>query len=531
MKSLKLTWKVWLLIAIVILSLLSIFSFPPLFLSKGVVIKSIDANSTAFESGLRQGDIIVSINGEPVNSFQDYSNILSPLFQNITNSSKEIKIIMNTQKASLVSQDTKVYSFFTSEFPPIIVENIPKTKLKMGLDLQGGARALVEPEKQLSAKEMQDLIAVSLQRFNVYGISDLTIRQVSDLSGNNFMLVEIAGATPKDLDNLISQQGKFEAKIGNESVFVGGNNDITYVCRDDATCAGIESCTPSQQGGYLCNYRFTIHLSEEAAKRHADITSKLNVNISAGLGERYLDKQLDFYVDDKLSTSLYISEGLKGQVATQISIQGSGTGPDQKSALEDAQASMKQMQTILITGSLPYKLKIVKLDTISPLLGEKFNYLILLTGLLGLITVSIIIFFRYRNFKASLALILTSFSEIVIILGVASLIKWNLDLPSIVGVLVTIGTGVDQQIVILDESKSKKIESMREKLKNALFIVVSAFFTAIVSLLPLFWAGAGLLKGFALTTMIGLTIGVLITRPAFADIIRLISENSSSEKN
>ena len=124
-----------------------------------------------------------------------------------------------------------------------------------------------------------------------------------------------------------------------------------------------------------------------------------------------------------------------------------------------------------------------------------------------------------------------SFSEIVIILGVASLIKWNLDLPSIVGVLVTIGTGVDQQIVILDESKSKKIESMREKLKNALFIVVSAFFTAIVSLLPLFWAGAGLLKGFALTTMIGLTIGVLITRPAFADIIRLISENSSSEKN
>ena len=35
------------------------------FLSKGVVIKSIDANSTAFESGLRQGDIIVSINTNP----------------------------------------------------------------------------------------------------------------------------------------------------------------------------------------------------------------------------------------------------------------------------------------------------------------------------------------------------------------------------------------------------------------------------------------------------------------------------------
>lgn len=191
---------------------------------------------------------------------------------------------------------------------------------------------------------------------------------------------------------------------------------------------------------------------------------------------------------------------------------------------------MKKMQTILITGSLPYKLKIVKLDTISPLLGQRFNYLILLTGLVGLLAVSIIIFIRYRNFKASLALLVTSFSEVIIILGVAALINWNLDLPSIVGILVTICTGVDQQIVILDESKSKRIESMKEKLKNALFIVVSAFFTVFVSLLPLFWAGAGLLKGFALTTMIGLTIGVLITRPAFADMLKIIDQKSV-EKN
>ena len=185
---------------------------------------------------------------------------------------------------------------------------------------------------------------------------------------------------------------------------------------------------------------------------------------------------------------------------------------------------MKKMQTILITGSLPYKLSIVKLDTISPVLGERFNYLILLTGLAGLIAVAIIIFVRYRNFKASMALLFTSFAEVVIILGVASLIKWNLDLPSIVGILVTIGTGVDQQIVILDEFKSKRIESLREKLKSALFIVVSAFFTAVVSLLPLFWAGAGLLKGFAVTTIIGLTIGVLISRPAFADMLKFLGE-------
>src|SRR3989338_506706 len=96
---------------------------------------------------------------------------------------------------------------------------------------------------------------------------------------------------------------------------------------------------------------------------------------------------------------------------------------------------MKQMQTILITGSLPYKLEIVKLDTISPLLGQKFTYLIFLTGFVALVAVSIIIFLRYRNFKASIALLFTSFSEVIILLGIAALIKWNLDLPSIVGIL------------------------------------------------------------------------------------------------
>lgn len=512
----KITWRIWVLIILIVGSLISIFSIPPLFLSKGVIIKSIDSNTTSFNSGLRQGDIITSINNQPINNLNDYTQEIAFLFNNSGNQSVKLNIVTTNN----------AYSFLIQGPPQITVANTPKTQLKTGLDLQGGARALVQPEKKLSTAEMQDLIAISNERFNVYGISDVNLRQVSDLSGNNYMLVEIAGATPKDLNNLISQQGKFEAKIGNQTVFSGGNNDITYVCRDDASCAGIDSCSPLPDGTYTCSYHFVIHLSQTAAQRHADITKTLGINTSTG--GRYLDKQLDFYVDDKPTTSLFIDESLKGQVATQIQIQGSGSGVDKNAAILDAQSSMKKMQTILITGSLPYKLEIVKLDTISPLLGDKFNYLILLTGIVGLSAVAVIIFVRYRQVKASLALLATSFSEIIIILGIAALIKWNLDLPSIVGILVTIGTGVDQQIVILDESKSKKLESMKEKLKSALFIVVAAFFTNIVSLVPLYWAGAGLLKGFAVTTIIGLLVGVLITRPAFADMIKLIDQQKNA---
>jgi len=506
----KLTFKIWLLLVVLALSTLSIFSFPPTFFEKGVVIKAIDPNSTYSVAGLKQGDIITSINNQKIKDMQDYGEIIDSIFTE----NKSVKIIINTK--------TDEYILFTNETPKIIVQDIPKTRIKTGLDLQGGARALVKPEKKLTLKEMDDLIAISNNRFNIYGISDVNIRPARDLSGNLFMLIEIAGATPKDLEDLVAKQGKFEAKIGNETVFVGGNKDITYVARSGQD-ALIESCQSFREGE-ICNFRFTIYLSEEAAQRHANITKNLSVNITEG--GRYLNKKLDLYVDGVLLDSLLISEELKGKATTMVSIRGSEIGATRQEAIKNTQANMKKLQTILITGSLPYKLEVLKLDTISPLLGQRFTSLIFLTGLAALGAVVIIVLFRYKNLKAALALLFSSFSEIFIILGVAALIKWNLDLPSIAGILVTIGTGVDQYIVILDESATGIEYSMKERLRRALFIVVSAYFTTLVALLPLYWAGAGLLKGFALTTIIGITIGVLITRPAFADMIKKISDKN-----
>ena len=116
-------------------------------------------------------------------------------------------------------------------------------------------------------------------------------------------------------------------------------------------------------------------------------------------------------------------------------------------------------------------------------------------------------------------------SEAIIILGVASLIQWNLDLPSIAGIIAGIGTGIDDVIVLMDESTSKVILSIKQKIKRAFSIIIGAYFTSLVSLLPLLWAGAGLLKGFAITTIIGISVGVFITRPAFGEFLRRSSEN------
>jgi preprotein translocase subunit SecD len=181
---------------------------------------------------------------------------------------------------------------------------------------------------------------------------------------------------------------------------------------------------------------------------------------------------------------------------------------------------MKELQTVLMTGSLPYKLEIVKLDSISPNLGEEFINSIFLAGLVAILVVSIIIFVRYRSWKSSLALIVTTVSEVIIVLGIAALIDWNLDLLGIAGILATIGTGIDDLIIILDESTHSKSLSIKERLKRAFTIILGAYFTTFVSLLPLLWAGAGVLKGFAITTIIGISVGVFITRPAFSEMIR-----------
>jgi preprotein translocase subunit SecD len=506
--KIKFTWKIWLWIILIIFSLVSIF-ITPNFLQNGVLITNVDQNSSAFEQGLRQGQVITAIDGKTIANVNDFSKII-----------KDKVYTGEKIKTTITTTDTE-YIIYSNQSLVLTVSDLPMTNLKFGLDLSGGARALVKAQDhKLTSSEVNDLVNVVSNRFNVYGISDISVKAVSDLSGNNFMLIEVAGATPADLENLISQQGKFEAKIANETIFSGGEKDITSVARSGQE-SGIYSCAQVSQG-YACEFRFVVYLSQAAAEKHANITNALDVN-STSTGN-YLSKKLDLYLDDKLVDSLLISESLKGKVTTQIQVSGSGTGATKSDAYDNAVSQMNKLQTVLITGSLPFKLQIEKLDTISPTLGQNFSKYIFYAAIFALLVIAIIIFARYRG-KSAIAPLIVCTSEILITLGIAALIKWDLDLPSIAGILAAIGTGVDDQIVILDEAKQKgESLNIKQRMKRAFVIILGAYFTALVSLLPLLWAGAGLLKGFAVTTIIGISIGVFITRPAFADLVKIIED-------
>jgi preprotein translocase subunit SecD len=519
MKLKKLFKKTRILI-LVFFIIVSIAAINPQFNTEGVSIKGVEKNSTAYNSGIQPPDPktsptnlerILEINGEKIYSLQDYVSKLSE---------------MPLQSTLTIKTNRATYTLIKdSEDLGLVVQEPAGSNLRKGLELQGGTRVLLKPEKPVTDKERDELIQTMSFRLNTYGLSDISIRKTDDFSGNKYILVEIAGLTKEEVKDLIASQGVFEAKIGNQTVFRGGQQDITFVCRNDGTCSKVRSCNQISQNQYQCTFEFQIRLSPQAAKRQANITSQLDIITENNV--RYLSKDLDLYLDNELIDSLKISADLKGVESTNILISGPGIGSTKSEALDEAVAQMNKLQTILITGSFPVKLEIERLDSISPVLGKEFLNNAFIVGLAAVLAVSLIIFIRYRNLKIPIPILITLLSEILIILGISALIKYNLDLAAIAGIIAAVGTGVDDQIVIIDEvlgSQKEYFYRWKEKLKKAFFIILAAYFTTVVAMLPLFRAGAGLIRGFALVTIIGVSIGVLITRPAFAAMVETLVE-------
>ena len=566
------SFRIWILIIALILGLIILAPNP---WADGIEVVSVDANSDAVSNGLNIGDILLSINDYEINNVgdvdialaslvyseqeikiktsEDYetytitNDILFDVDENLTISDSELFVegsklleingeiiddydefneiyneLVPKRIIKIVTENENI-AYLSREIPKIIVSEEKTSNLIFGLEFTGGTRVLLKPiGEDISEDDINNLIDVLSNRLNVYGLSDIKIRSAEDWDGNKYVLVELAGVTQDEVRDLISQQGKFEAKIGDDVVFNGGNNDIPYVCRDDGTCSGIRSCEDYQDGS-VCEFEFSITLSNTAAAKQAELTSQLAVVNEDGRG--YLELPLDLYLDGELVDSLRISESLKGQATTQISISGSGTGASQDLAIENAYQEMKSLQTILITGSLPFDIEIAKMDTVSPVMGEIFLNNMLLVAGLAIVAVALVILIRYRKIKFVLPVMGTLICELFLILAFAGLVKWNIDMAAIAGILAAIGTGVDHQIVIIDEAvNGKKGSRMSDRMKRAFFIIFAAFFATVAAMLPLWNAGAGLFRGFALTTIAGATIGVLLTRPAFASFIEAIDE-------
>jgi preprotein translocase subunit SecD len=156
--------------------------------------------------------------------------------------------------------------------------------------------------------------------------------------------------------------------------------------------------------------------------------------------------------------------------------------------------------------------------------ADQFKQYSLLIGLLSVITVSGVVYGRYTDTRVALPMIVTAVAEVVILLGFAALIRMPLDLSHVAGFIAVVGTGVDDLVIIadevMDEGDVSSARVFQSRFRKAFWVIGAAAATTIVALSPLAVLSLGDLQGFAIITILGVLIGVLITRPAYGDILR-----------
>jgi len=179
----------------------------------------------------------------------------------------------------------------------------------------------------------------------------------------------------------------------------------------------------------------------------------------------------------------------------------------------------------LRAGALPVAVNIVGSGSVPAALGEHFKMMSLAAGALALLTVGVVVYYRYREPLIVLPMILTNLAEVIILLGIARYIQ-QLDLAAIAGLIAVLGTGIDQLVIITDEVLHEgKVPSPNLYLKRygrALGIIAIAASTMTIAMLPLALMDLSTLRGFAIITILGVVIGVLVTRPAYGKIIMAI---------
>jgi preprotein translocase subunit SecD len=188
---------------------------------------------------------------------------------------------------------------------------------------------------------------------------------------------------------------------------------------------------------------------------------------------------------------------IKSEIADQGQISGRFT--EQQAA---------DLALILNSGALPASIKYLEERTVGPSLGADSIKAGVQAAIIGMMAVLIfmLIYYRGAGINADIALIL----NLVILLGFLGFSGATLTLPGIAGVILTVGMGVDSNVLIF--------ERIREELRNgktppsaveqgfghAWITIVDTHVTTVVSAAILFLFGTGPVKGFAVTLTFGL---------------------------
>ena len=398
----------------------------------------------------------------------------------------------------------------------ILLKHILKTaqsNLRLGLDLKGGVGVTLKiaedapGSKFEQAEQLKDAIEIMGSRLDGHGVAEPIIRPV----GDDAIEIQIAGLSTKDnpevLDDL-KKPARLEFRAVHETLYP----DTTPINKYPVGYEVLAEESEDRQTGEVIERRMFVKLIPEATGEIVDDaymsqtqTGGFQVNLEmtsegadilAAVTEKMIGKPLAIVLDGKL----YSAPTVNGVLAKRAQITGSYS---QREAFDLAN---------VLNNPLAVELRVDQMYEVQPTLAEgaRASSISAAQWGAGLVIGFMLIYY----FAGGLVAIISSIVNIIIVLGVLASLGATLTLPGVAALILTLGMGVDANILIF--------ERIREELKSGKSIknatagafskvtstIVDANVTTLITASILIWLGTGPVKGFGITLAIGICASI-----------------------
>lgn len=363
--------------------------------------------------------------------------------------------------------------------------NDSENGIRLGLDLVGGSRIVYEAElpdgydmSNLS-RDMETAQSMIRQRLTNKGFTEATV----SLSGDTRISVEIPQITnPEEAVQTLGTTAQLVFMDADGTQWLTGSD----IKRADAMYG-------RPTGSELVDEHYIqIEFTDEGTTKFSEATASISSRTD---GTNFLAIVMD---NQAISTPMVNSQLTQSTCVI--------TGGDFTAE------SAKELADLINVGQMPFNLTQAELRSVGPQLGADALQTSLMAGVIGVILVCLfmLVIYRIPGFVACLALGFYIVIEAVIF----GLIRVNLSLPGIAGIILSIGMAVDANVVIFERIKEelragKTVKSAIDSgFKRAFTAVLDSNVTTLIAAAVLFWMGTGTIVGFATTLGLGVIVSM-----------------------
>ncbi len=377
--------------------------------------------------------------------------------------------------------------------------------LKLGLDLQGGLRVVLQSEiPDPLPEDLQTARNIVENRVNEFGVSEPIIQT----SGGNRIIVELPGLTSADQDralDLIGQQAILEFAL----------------VRSEANALQTAQLT-------LDDLEPTVFTGEIIRNAYADFervgTASLGPAVFFEIDREYASDFGDF---TGTNTGRRMAIVLDGTIMTAPTLQSRISDSGQITGIGSLDEAT-DISLVLRSGSLPINLEVQEVRAIGPTLGADSIRAGRTAALVGGAAVLLFVVAYYGPLFGGV-LAIGILLAMLFVFGILAGLGAALTLPGLAGLVLTIGAAVDGNVISFERIKEELREghglrlSMKRGFAASLSAIIDANVTTLLAAGALYQYTSGAVRGFAITLAIGIISAVFVNTVVVPWILDLLS--------